>query len=73
MNVLIKKAAETGEVLEMIYMSEKGVLSQRRIKILELSAGSIRAFCLLKRRQRIFKLENILSIGPVHKKYKWGA
>jgi predicted DNA-binding transcriptional regulator YafY len=73
MNVLLKRALETGDVLEMIYLSEKGELSQRRIKVLDISAGSIRAFCMLRNRQRIFKLANILSIGQIRPKYQKGA
>jgi predicted DNA-binding transcriptional regulator YafY len=73
MNVLLKRALETGEVLEMIYMSEKGQLSQRKIKVIEISSGSIRAFCMLRNKQRVFKLANILSIGPSRQKYYKGA
>jgi len=36
-------AAETGERLEMIYMSEKGKISQRIIKVLNVEEGSIKA------------------------------
>jgi len=73
MNVLLNRALETGEVLELIYLSEKGEISQRRIKVLEISSGSIRAFCLLRKKQRVFKLSNILSTGPVQKHYHKGA
>jgi predicted DNA-binding transcriptional regulator YafY len=73
MNVLLKRALDTGEVLEMIYLSEKGEISQRKIRVLEISAGSIRAFCMLRSKQRVFKLTNILSIGPVRPKYQRGA
>lgn len=73
MNVLLRRALETGELLEMIYISEKGEISQRIIKVLAITNGSIRAFCLLRHKQRIFKISNILSIGPAKKKYNRGA
>ena len=73
MKVLLKKSLETGEVLEMIYLSERGELYQRRIKVLDISSGKIRAFCFLRNKQRIFKISNILSIGPAKKKYNRGA
>ena len=73
MNVLLKRALETSEVHEMIYMSEKGELSKRRIRVLEISSESIQAFCLLRNKQRVFKLSNILSIGPIRKHYHKGA
>jgi predicted DNA-binding transcriptional regulator YafY len=73
MNVLLNRALQTGEVLEMIYMSEKGEISQRRIRVLSISFGSIRAFCMLRHKQRVFKFANILSIGPAQPKYRRGA
>ena len=73
MNILLKRALETGEVLEMIYMSDEGELSQRKIRVLGISTGSVKAFCLLRNKQRVFKSANILSIGPVRKHYHRGA
>lgn len=73
MNALLRRALETGEVLEIIYISEKGELTQRKIKVLSISDGSVRAFCLLRHKQRIFKLSNILSIGPVQNRKRRGA
>jgi Tfp pilus assembly protein PilE len=48
MNSLLNRSLETGEVLEMIYMSNKGQLSQRQIKVLEVSDDSIQKFCYLQ-------------------------
>jgi len=73
MNVLLKRAVETGELLEMIYMSNNGELSQRRIKILAISDESIRAFCYTRKQSRTFKINNILSIMPIRKHQRIGA
>jgi predicted DNA-binding transcriptional regulator YafY len=73
MNVFLRKFLDTGEILEMIYISEKGEITHRKIKVLEISSETIRAFCMLRHKQRIFKLENILSIGLVLKNYYKGA
>jgi predicted DNA-binding transcriptional regulator YafY len=73
MNCLLNRAAETGGLIEMIYISEKGELSQRKIKVFEVSSDSISAFCLLRHQKRIFKRANILSIGPVKNNYYRGA
>lgn len=73
MKGLLLRALESGEVLEMIYQSDKGELSQRRIKVLDITNGTIKAFCLLRNRQRFFKTTNILSIGPIRKSLTKGA
>ncbi|MBE6184882.1 hypothetical protein [Heyndrickxia ginsengihumi] len=64
MKGLLMNAVETGETLEMIYLSNKGEISQRRIKVLNINEGSIKAYCYTKRQFRTFKLDNILSIVP---------
>lgn len=73
MNGLLERALESGEVLEMIYLSEKSEISQRRISVVDVSPGIIKAYCFLRKKQRSFKRSNILSIGPVKKKYERGA
>lgn len=72
MKGLLLRALESGDPLEMIYLSEKGELSQRKVRILEIKNGFIKAYCHLRNHQRFFRINNILSIGPV-KKYKRGA
>lgn len=54
--------------IEIIYMSQNGVLTQRLIKIIEINENTIKAFCLLRKRKRTFKLENILSASPKNKR-----
>lgn len=67
MNGLLKRALDTGQILEMIYMTDKGELSQRKVKVIKISPGAIKAYCFLRKQQRSFKVENILSMGPVRK------
>ena len=61
---LLIRSAQTGERLEMIYLSEKQQLSQRVIKVLEVQNDTIKAYCFIKRTYRTFKMTNILSIVP---------
>ncbi|NMD71706.1 hypothetical protein HHO41_15505 [Bacillus sp. DNRA2] len=70
---LLKKAAETGEVLEMIYLSNKGEISQRCIKVKSVSEGTFIAYCYLRQKRRVFKQSNILSIAPIRMNRKQGA
>lgn len=72
MNGLLKRAALKSETLEMIYQNNKGEISHRVIKIINLKDESFFAYCFTRKQQRTFKLTNVLSIGPV-RKLKRGA
>ncbi|MBN6889885.1 putative DNA-binding transcriptional regulator YafY [Cytobacillus horneckiae] len=65
MKGLLTRAAVSGEELEMIYLDNKGNISQRRIKVLSVYDESFRTYCYVRRQQRTFKTCNILSIGPL--------
>jgi predicted DNA-binding transcriptional regulator YafY len=65
MNGMLKRTLETGQILEMIYMSDKGEISQRKIRVITLTPGTVRAYCFMRKQQRSFKISNILSIGPI--------
>jgi predicted DNA-binding transcriptional regulator YafY len=59
---LLLNALENQEPLEIIYLSDRGELSQRVIVLESVGDTHIRAFCKLRKQWRIFKLSNILSI-----------
>ncbi|MGG3803190.1 hypothetical protein [Metabacillus fastidiosus] len=67
MRGLLLRAVSNNVVLEMIYQDNKGIISQRKIKVLTLSEDSFRAFCYSRKQKRTFKLGNILSIGPAER------
>jgi predicted DNA-binding transcriptional regulator YafY len=73
MKDLLMRAVESGERLEMIYLSKNNDLTQRVIKVMKVKEGSFKAYCYMRRQFRTFKLSNILSIGPIRKHYKRGA
>ncbi|MED5101048.1 MULTISPECIES: hypothetical protein [Niallia] len=64
---LLKRAAESKEVLEMIYQNNKGEFSQRRIQVIKMNEDSFSAYCFTRKQQRTFKISNVLSVGPVRK------
>ncbi|MCM3110697.1 hypothetical protein [Lederbergia lenta] len=68
MEGLLKRAAGTETKLEMIYLSNDGTVSQRIIKVLKVTDESVKAYCYYRKRFRSFKLENILSVGPLRQK-----
>lgn len=68
MKGIIWRALQTGQTLEMIYISRNNKITHRYIKIVKIGSHSILAFCFEKRKLRTFKLDNILSIAPTKKR-----
>ncbi|WP_141505947.1 hypothetical protein [Paenibacillus luteus] len=52
-------------VVDVIYMSKKGKFTKRRIRVLAVKDGYIRAFCLNSGAQRIFLATNLLAVELV--------
>ncbi|MEB6549047.1 hypothetical protein MXL46_08055 [Heyndrickxia sporothermodurans] len=73
MKGLLLRTAITGERLEMIYLSAKGDITQRIIKVEKVGEESFRAYCYTRKQLRTFKINNILSIAPLKKRYNQGA
>nr|WP_259549280.1 hypothetical protein [Heyndrickxia oleronia] len=72
MKGLLLRAGETHEKLEMIYLSNKGEITQRVIHVEKVGDQSFRAYCYSRKQVRTFKLSNILSIAPL-KLHRRGA
>ncbi len=68
---ILRNAMENSTPVEMIYMSEKGDISQRVITVNEISKSHIKAFCHTKKQVRIFKIDNILSVLPYKPRKKF--
>lgn len=64
----VKKLIKYGGQLEMIYISNEGMISQRRIRILKVNREVLQAYCYLRGANRTFKNENILAFVPVNAK-----
>jgi predicted DNA-binding transcriptional regulator YafY len=71
MNGLFQRSIEDHLPLEMIYLSENKLLSQRKLIVKEMDGDTIRAYCLLRKQMRTFRIENILSILPDTKPENW--
>lgn len=54
--------------LEMIYMTNEGTISQRRIKIIRVNKEVLQAYCYLRGANRTFRIENILALVPINSK-----
>jgi predicted DNA-binding transcriptional regulator YafY len=70
MRGILVRAMESQIPVEIIYMSNDGTISQRKLRVLALNENQIKAYCFLRKKYRVFNLLNILSIAPVNKKYK---
>lgn len=69
MKTMLLKNWEEGTPLEIIYLSEKEHISQRRISIIDMKDDYIRAFCFLRQTKRTFKISNILSARLIQSRY----
>ncbi|OAT71861.1 WYL domain-containing protein [Parageobacillus thermoglucosidasius] len=72
MRGLLLNALENHEPLEIIYLNDRGELSQRVIVLEDVGDTHIKAFCTLRRQRRIFRLSNILS-ARLARKRKWAS
>lgn len=54
-----------GRIVEIIYEDRKGNITQRRIEVLGVRQGRIKANCLKSNELRVFNEENILAMKPV--------
>ncbi|WP_203249218.1 hypothetical protein [Sporosarcina beigongshangi] len=64
------KSMEYHESLDMMYIAKNGVVSKRRIAVLQVGDVSFRAYCFLRQSKRTFKIENVLALVPVKTKEK---
>ena len=72
MKGLLLRAVESHEKLEMIYLSNKGEITQRIIQVEKVGDQSFRAYCYSRKQVRTFNLSNILSNAPL-KMHRRGA
>ncbi|WP_423409755.1 hypothetical protein AABM38_07110 [Heyndrickxia sp. MSNUG] len=69
MNNLLLKSLKTNQPVEMIYISANNEITHRKIVVKELYGSYFKAFCFLRNDNRMFRLENILSVMPEKHKY----
>jgi predicted DNA-binding transcriptional regulator YafY len=70
MRGVITRAIENQQPVQMIYLSKDGKFSQRWIRVIAINEKKIKAYCYLRRKYRIFQLDQILSISPLRKNSK---
>lgn len=53
-----------GRIVEVIYEDRYGKLSKRRLRVREVTAHHVKAFCLDTQGSRLFIRKNILALEP---------
>ncbi|WP_214484607.1 hypothetical protein [Bacillus sp. SM2101] len=61
MRSILKRAQFTKVILEIIYIDQKGIITQRAIRVMDIKNNTVTAYCFYRDRKRTFRLENILS------------
>jgi predicted DNA-binding transcriptional regulator YafY len=57
---ILNKSLKDDIIIQIIYM-KKDKITERNIKVKEISEDKVKAYCYLRREIRYFKIENILS------------
>lgn len=58
----VMKAYQRNQPVDIIYVSKKGEMTKRRIKILKVYDGLFMAYCFTKHSPRTFLYENVLAL-----------
>lgn len=64
----IRKSMIQNDLLQMIYQSDSGQITKRRIKVLKVSGDQFQAYCFLRQSRRTFKMSNVLALVPLMQK-----
>lgn len=59
------KQMDRKQLVDMIYIAKSGEISKRRIKVLHVQNHTFTAYCFMKKAQRTFLINNVLSLFPV--------
>jgi predicted DNA-binding transcriptional regulator YafY len=65
MRGILLRAIENQTLIEMIYLTKDGSISQRIIRVKEMNQDKINAYCYLRKSNRNFTISNILSLSPI--------
>lgn len=68
MRDMLIKSIKYGNPLEMVYMSNEGIVSKRRIHVSQVDGYFFKANCHLRKAKRTFKIDHILALRPIYEK-----
>jgi len=67
MNIILNRSLQQNEKIMIFYMGSAGNVTQRYIRVIRINEYTIIAYCFWRKKVRTFKLDNILSAGPIRK------
>lgn len=54
------------QLADILYLSDQGIPTKRRIKFLQIKGDCVQAYCYLRNATQLFKIKNILALIPVY-------
>lgn len=67
-HIQVAKCIKYNKDANMLYMSEQGKITKRRIRIVCMKGDYFKAYCYLRKSNRLFKTNNILALLPIMNK-----
>lgn len=61
----LMKCMERNQLVELMYLDNKGNISKRRVKVLKIQGDTFQGFCFKRNAKRTFILDNVLAFVPV--------
>ncbi|MFG3612353.1 MULTISPECIES: transcriptional regulator [Rummeliibacillus] len=62
------KAMQYNQLVDLMYISQNGTITKRRIKLIKIVGDKFQAFCFTKHAKRTFIIDNALAVLPVIQK-----
>ncbi|UDK94826.1 transcriptional regulator (plasmid) [Lysinibacillus sphaericus] len=56
------KAMKRNQIVNMMYMSNNGEITKRRVKLVKITGDSFQAYCFTRLAKRIFTINNVLAV-----------
>lgn len=62
------KAMQHNQLVDLMYISQTGEITKRRVKLIKIVGDRFQAFCFVKHAKRTFITDNVLAVMPVLRK-----
>ncbi|MGO0062631.1 WYL domain-containing protein [Brevibacillus fluminis] len=56
---------QQNQFIEIIYLDRHGKTSQRKLRLQSICGNQVKAYCFVRRANRVFQIDNILAAMPV--------
>lgn len=59
---------QRNQVIDIMYMAKDGIITKRRLKLVNIAGETMQAYCFMRHAKRTFIIDNVLAIAPVEYK-----